>query len=372
MTVVRLTDRRARRLRPSASEYSVHDKAVPSLSIRVYPSGTKTWTCAVGGRKVSLGRVGLVSVEEARRESLRLQVDGIEPARQVPTYREFALGVWRNSWLNRCKPTTIRGWDHVLKARLLPEFGPLRLDRITPKGVQEWFDGYSGSAPGGANSALRALRQSLNFAVERGLIASNPARSVLPNRRQKLSRFLSRDEIRRLNDALDAASLRGPNRRQQADIIRLLLLTGGRKSEIVRLKRREVDGSRLRLEDSKTGPRTVILSPEARKIIDRRMDGPGEFLFPSPVNPERPVSGNLSLWHQIRREIGIEDVRLHDLRHSYASQCVIEGIPLPVVSRLLGHSQSKMTLRYVHAADRDVEAAAERVGTRISELLSLT
>ena len=96
----------------------------------------------------------------------------------------------------------------------------------------------------------------------------------------------------------------------QADMIRLLLLTGARKLEIVRLKRREVDGDRFRLEDSKTGPRTVYLSPEAREVVERRMAAaPGEFLFPSPVIPDRPVYGNLTLWQEIRREIGIEDLR---------------------------------------------------------------
>ena len=156
----------------------------------------------------------------------------------------------------------------------------------------------------------------------------------------------------------------------QADIIRLLLLTGCRRSEIVRLKRSEVDGDRLRLEDGKTGPRTVRLGAGARGIVEKRMAAPGEFLFPSPRNPERPVSGELSFWHGIRRDIGIEDVRLHDLRHTYASQCVIEGVPLPVVARLLGHSHVRMTLRYAHVADRDVAAAAERVGSRISGLLA--
>ena len=368
MSAVRLTDERVRRLKPATSEYSVRDRTVPSFSVRVYPTGTKTWTCAVGGRKVSLGRIDLVSVDDARRECLRLQVDGIEPARETPTYREFALGDWRESWSSRCKPTTVKERDHFLKRRLLPAFGSFRLDRITRQAVQKWFDEYSKTAPGGANNALHILRQSLKFATERDLIGSNPAGSVLPNRRPRLSRFLSRDEIRQLNEELDRHA--GGPRSAQIDIIRLLILTGCRKLEIVRLKRREVDGDRLRLEDSKTGPRTVHLSAEAREIVERRMAAPGEFLFPSPRNPERSVSGELSLWYEIRRDIGIEDVRLHDLRHSYASQCVIEGVPLPVVSRLLGHSRTAMTLRYVHAADRDVEAAAERVGVRISELLS--
>ncbi len=367
MSVVRLTDARAKQLKPSAWEYSVQDKAVPSLNVRVYLTGTKTWTCTVGGQKLSLGRVALMPVEDARRECLRLQVEGIATSRDLPTYGAFAMGVWRGSWSKRCKPTTIRGRDYALTRQLLPAFGTLRPDRITRKIIEDWFDAYSASAPGGANHALRLLRQSLNFAVERGLIPTNPAGSVLPNRRSRLTRFLSRDEIARLNAALDQhADGRG---RVQVDIIRLLLLTGCRRNEIVHLKRREVDGSRLRLENGKTGPRIVYLSPEARAIIKRRMTAPGEYLFPSPRVPEKPVSENLTLWYRVRREVRIEDVRLHDLRHSYASQCVMAGIPLQVVSKPLGHSQCAMTLRYAHAADRDVGAAAERIGARIAKLL---
>jgi len=323
----------------------------------------------VDGRKVSLGRTDLMPVAQARRECLRLQVEGVAPREDLPTYRTFALDAWRASWSARCKPTTVGGRDHVLARQLLPAFGALRLDRITREAIEDWFEDYGASAPGGANHALQLLRQSLNFAVDRGLLAANPAASVLPNRRPRLTRFLSLDEIRNLNAALDRhADGRGS---VQADIVRLLLLTGCRKTEIVRLKRRVVDGNRLRLEDGKTGPRTVYLSPEARAIVDRRMTAGGEYeyLFPSPRFPDRPVSGNLDLWYGIRREIGIGDVRLHDLRHTYASRCVAAGVPLPVVSRLLGHSRCSMTLRYVHAADRDVAAAAERVGARIAELL---
>ena len=368
MKTVRLTDTRAKRFKPSAREYSVQDKTVPSLSLRVYPSGTKTWTCIADGRKVSLGRVELLPVEDARRACLRLQVEGVAPSKDLPTYRVFVEDVWRETWSMRCKPSTIKWRNHILTRQLLPTFGGLRLDRITRKAIEDWFNAYSASAPGGANHALQVLRQSLNFAIERGLIDSNPAGSVLPNRRPKLTRFLSRDEIARLNAALDQhADGRGS---VQADIIRLLLLTGCRKSEIVRLRRCEVDGNHLRLEDGKTGARTVYLSPEARAIIERRLrTAPGAYLFPSPRTPEHPISNDLALWYRIRREIWIEDVRLHDLRHSYASQCVMAGVPLPVVSKLLGHSQCAMTLRYTHAADKDVEAAAERIGARIAELL---
>ena len=313
MRAVRLTDTRTKRFKPTAREYSVQDQKVPSLTLRVYPTGTKTWTCAMDGRKVSLGRVDLMPVEDARRACLQMQVNGVPQTKEQPTYHDLTMGIWRETWSMRCKPSTIKGRDNALALQLLPAFGSLRLDRITRKAIEDWFHAYSASAPCGANRALQLLRQSLNFAVERGLIDGNPAGSILPNRRPKLTRFLSRDEIAKLNAALDQhANGRGS---VQADIIRLLLLTGCRRNEIVRLRRFEVEGNRLRLADSKTGPRTVYLSPEARAIIERRMTAPGEYLFPSPLNPERPVSGNLTLWYRIRREIGNEDVRLHDLRH---------------------------------------------------------
>ena len=157
----------------------------------------------MGGQKLSLGRIDLMPVEDARRECLRLRVEGIATSRDLPTYRAFAMGVWRGFWSKRCKPTTVKGRDHPLTRQLLPTFETLRLDRITRQTIEDWFDAYSASVPGGANHALRLLRQSLNFAVERGLIPTNPAGTVLPNRRPRLTRFLSRDEIARLNAALD-------------------------------------------------------------------------------------------------------------------------------------------------------------------------
>ncbi|MCY4306537.1 MAG: tyrosine-type recombinase/integrase [Aestuariivita sp.] len=371
MSSVRLTKSRVERLTPATREYSVQDTMVPSLSVRVYPSGTKTWVSTISGRKIALGKNIVMSLDDARQACLRRHVEGIAPRRDVPVYQAFVLNMWRPTWSTRCKLTTVKGRDFVLTRQLLPTFGVFRLDRITRKVIDDWFDAYSGVAPGGANFALQILRQSLNHALERDLIAINPACSVRSNRRPKMTRFLSRDEIRRLNAALDQY-VEEPYS-AQADIIRLLLLTGCRKMEIVGLKRREVADQRLRLEDSKTGPRTVYLSPEAQVVIERRLIASGlygEYVFPSLRNPERPLSKNLNLWYRIRRDIGIEDVRLHDLRHSYASQCVMAGVPLPVVSRLLGHSQCSMTLRYAHVADKDIANAAERIGTRMVAFLN--
>ena len=191
------------------------------------------------------------------------------------------------------------------------------------------------------------------------------------NRRTALTRFLSRDELGRLHRALGQHARTGTRLARQADIIRLLLLSGCRKGEILSLRWNEVDGDTIALGDTKTGPRKVYLNAWARRIIERQPRGQSAFVFPSPRSPGRPYDPHLPLRDRVRKEVGIEDVRLHDLRRTMASHAVMNGVPVPVVSRLLGHSNVRMTLRYAHLADRDIEAAAERVGAAMARAMAL-
>ena len=147
--------------------------------------------------------------------------------------------------------------------------------------------------------------------------------------------------------------------------------TGCRKGEIVHLCWSEVHRDALVLADSKTGARKVPLNTQARRILERQPRGGSPFVFPSPLDPSRPRSYALSLWLRVRRQADIEDVRLHDLRHTHASHAVMNGVPVPVVSRLLGHSSVRMTLRYAHLGDREIEAAAERIGEAIGAIMGL-
>ena len=211
--------------------------------------------------------------------------------------------------------------------------------------------------------------RSLNHAIACDHLATNPTRGLLRNPRRKLTRFLSRAEVGRLHAALDAHRGRGSGR-QQAEIIRLLLLTGCRKGELVRLRWSEFDEDVLRLRDSKTGPRTVFLNTQAQTILARQPRTGSTWVFPSSLDPSRPRSAELSLWPKVCRQAGLEGVRLHDLRHSFASHAVMQGVPLPVVSRLLGHLHPGMTFRYAHVGDRETEAAAERIGVAIATMLA--
>ena len=376
---MRLSDAAVARHRPREREYTVWDTRIAGLGVRVRPSGGRSWIflrkTGGGTRRIFLGQAELKTVEEVRRECHALAAEpGSEDKpdkirHAVPSFRDFVAGTWKEAHCDRYKPSTQRGVRSILAGQLLPAFGSKPLDRISPTQVRRWFDTYSRTAPGGANRALDLVRQIMNVAVACSHIDTNPARGVKRNRRAALTRFLSREEIARLHRVLDRQTRKSS--RQQADVIRLLLLTGCRKGEILRLRWSAVQDDILVLADSKTGPRTVPLNTQARRILERQPRGASSFVFPSPRDLARPRGPNLPLWYPVRREAGIEDVRLHDLRHTHASHAIMNGVPVPVVSRLLGHSNVSMTLRYAHLGDRDVEAAAERVGQSIAAIMGI-
>ena len=373
---VNLTDRGIARLRPRAREYTVWDSRLVGLGVRVRPTGGVSYVLlqSAGGRsrRVSLASVTTMGIAEARREC-HARMTGPEaaeavPVRTVPLFRDFVAGEWKEARFERCKPTTKKGVVSVLEGQLLPAFGSKPLDRVTLVRIGRWFDGFSRTAPGNANHALDLLRRIINFAIACGHVDTNPAREVKPNPRPTLTRFLSREEVGRLHRVLDGQTRKGS--REQVDIIRLLLFTGCRRGEILRLRWSEVHCDALMLGDGKTGPRKVPLNSQARAVLLRRPREGSPFVFPSPRDPARPRSRNLALWDRVRREAGIEDARLHDLRHTVASHAAMNGVPIPVVSRLLGHSNPRTTLRYAHLADREIEAAAERVGQAVAAIMA--
>ena len=375
----RLTDAGIARLKPETREYTVWDTRVPGLGVRVRPSGSRTYLhqrpTSAGVKRISLGPTTLRSVEEARRDCLESAAspdETLPSARHdTPLFRHFVSGPWKITCYDRWKPSSQARTRSVLNRQLLPAFGALRLDRISRLMVVRWFEAYSRTAPAGANRVLDDLRQILNHAIACGHIETNPACAIPRNRAPARTRFLSREELRRLHRALDRHAQRSESKRQQADIIRLLLLTGCRKNEIARLHWQEVDGDHLNLKDSKTGPRRVLLNARARAIIERRKgQSASEWVFPSVRNPAIPQGDVTRPWFSVRREAGIEDVRLHDLRHTVASHAVMQGVPLPIVARVLGHRHSRMTLRYAHVGDSEIRAAAERVGQTMARLLA--
>ena len=374
---IRLTNAGVRRLRPERTEYIIWDNRVAGLGVRVRPSGHRSyvWHGKKNGKafRVTIGPAMLSTVEEARTEGLELQ-NGTHPryAKNCPVHpanpvlRDFIVNDWQVANRNRHEPSWRKRIDRLVRRQLPPALGNLSLDSVRRRDIERWFDKYSRTAPGAANKALALLRQIMNAAIATGHIDRNPTHGIKQNPGKKLTRFLSAEEISTLIRTLDRLVEERPPRKPQADIVRLLLLTGCRKGEILNLKWSEVDGDMLRLTEAKTGPRTVWLSVAAQVVIARQPRNGCDYVFPSPFNPEGPRCDLLRFWYRTRKEAGIDDVRLHDLRHTVASQAVARGVPLPTVAKMLGHASPTMTLRYAHVDDREASAAADRIGKLIA------
>ena len=195
---------------------------------------------------------------------------------------------------------------------------------------------------------------------------SNPCKQMTCYRMQPKERFLSPVEYRRLGRALAEHEAQWPD---IIAIICLLLLTGARVGEIVGLKWGEVQPPRLRLSDSKTGPRFIYLNGAAERVLDTMNRKADEaWVFPN-GRGDGPTVMLPCRWSQIRRAAALPDVRLHDLRHSFASVAINDGVSLVMIGRLLGHALPETTARYTHLEDGSVQEAAARVSRSLGQAL---
>ncbi len=224
--------------------------------------------------------------------------------------------------------------------------------------------------PGVANRCLALLSKMFNLAERWGWRpeGSNPCRHVDRYRERSRERFLSEAELARLGDALSKAERNGTESPHAVAAIRLLIFTGARRGEILGLRWEHVDTERamLLLADSKTGAKAIYLSAPALETLATvpRMDG-----NPHVIAGERPGAPLVNIqkpWGRIRKRAGLDGVRLHDLRHSFASVAAAGGLSLLMIGRLLGHTQAATTQRYAHLAADPIRAANEAIGQRIA------
>ena len=244
-----------------------------------------------------------------------------------------------------------------------------QLDRPGPAGD---YDGHAAVTPlTGTRSAAQCvalMSTLLGFAITRGLRSDNPARGVKKPLVRKIERFLSEDEIARLAVALDAESRRTGNP-YPAAAIKLLLLTGGRRGEILGLQWHHVDFERqcLRLPDSKTGAKIIYLNAPALAVLNGA-ERIGPFVIPGDV-PEQPRHDLKRPWDIVTKLAKLIGVRLHDLRHTYASFGAGSGLGLPIIGRLLGHAQPATTARYAHLDNDPLRRASEAIAGGIAAAL---
>ena len=372
MTTVRLNESRVHSLKPRKSTYDVRDRELKGFGIRVLPSGAKRYFIHSQhrGRRVwkIVGQAGSFRADEARaraKSMLAALRDGIEEGAQAAPdilFEAVADEVFRR-YARNWKPSTIKVNRNYYRNHILPWFGGRPIAEITTNDVRRWFASLH-NTPVSADRSAPILSVIMRQAEVYGYrpAGTNPCAGIRRYRRQGRERFLSTPEFRRLGEVLVRHEADHP---QAVAIIRLLLLTGCRKGEIISLKWRYYREGKLFLPDSKTGPRTVWLSSAARALLDCRPRR-AVWIFPSPRTDSHLTASRVDeFWYRVRAGADLRDVRLHDLRHSYASIAMAQGETVLTIGRLLGHRDPETTLKYTHLADATVRDAIDVVGAAL-------
>jgi integrase len=375
-------------IEPGKKDVYGWDDRAAGFGVKVTPRGTRVYVLKyrVGRaqRWVVIGRHGDITADEARQRAIKLRgaiAGGADPARMrdehaaEPTVDELADRYLEEYAESHKKPRSIEEDRRNLAKHIRPALGSLKAGAVTRQDALKLRHKMR-ATPGAANRVQALLSKMFSLAEEWGIRSegSNPCRRIAKFPEKQRERFLSTDELRRLGTAFADAAKEG-ERLSGIAIIRLLLLTGCRLSEITTLKWAFVDFERscLRLPDSKTGAKVVHLGAPALDLLAGLPRGTGPYVFPGRRPNELPSRiGVHRAWIRIRSRAGLADVRLHDLRHTFASWSVMGGASLPMIGALLGHRQAATTQRYAHFASDPVQEAAERVTATLDAALAGT
>lgn len=371
------------RLAPRASTEDIFwDLGLPGFGVRVKASGAKSFVVQYRNRttgrsrRKTLGQYGpLMSLHQAREIARGLLADvmrGADPVadmqslRKAPTISDLAGRYLEEYALPKKRPGSVRNDRSMLDRHILPRLGHLRVHEVRHRDVSLLHNGLS-DTPYEANRTLALLSKMFALAVRWELRSNNPAVGVQKFPEEKRTRWLNDEELLRLTVALDAH----PNR-IAADAIRLQLLTGARIGEVLSATWSEFDLDRgvwtkpshhtkqKRTEHLPLSSATIELLGQAR--TDR---GTGSiFLFPNRTGTDH-IKDLKSFWRGVTRCAGLKDYRIHDNRHTHASHLVSSGLSLPIVGRLLGHTNPSTTQRYAHLADDPLRQAAEVFGSKL-------
>lgn len=375
-TVTLLTPLILSSVQPRRKEYTLYDAQCDGLALPVQPNGAKSWVrwqrTQGKTRRITIGAFGDLSLDAARRA---FRSDGTaaappETRRDLMTFFELSQA-FVTAKRGVYTPRTLSCLCTYLDTQLRPAFGPVPLNKITTPAIAAWFYDYSRTRGGGANQALGHFVTILNWGKAEQLIPfdlPNPTRPLRTNRRAARGRLLSANQLRDLSTVLDQATL---SQKVAADAIRLILLTGCRSGEILRLRWDEVKSDRLKLARTKTGPRVVNLSDAASAQLDRlRPHRRSAFVFPAERSDAGHRKSISSAWETMRAKAGLPaDIRLHDLRHTYASHAIMSGETLLMTGKLLGHQSPKSTQRYAHLDAAFLAKAADKVSRKVEVLL---
>jgi integrase len=320
----------------------------------------------------------VLTTEQARGMAIQLLAEvrtGADPAldrkqrRNAVTVAELSDRFDKEHIAVRVKESTAREYRRNLRRFILPALGQLRVADVTRADIAKFHHNLR-HIPYQANRNLEVISKMFNLAEMWGLRpdGSNPRRHIRKYPEEKRERFLSAAELRRLGQVLDEMEAERVELPSAVAATRLLLLTGCRLNEVMKLRWEDVDlaQSVLQLPDSKTGAKSVQLGRAAITVlrsIERCRFNPHVIRG---TQPGKPLSDLQPFWQRLRARAGLKDVRIHDLRHTFASVAVASGQGLPMIGKLLGHSQVQTTARYAHLAGDPLQSAANDVSDAVA------
>ena len=352
------------------------------------PSGVSTWYVRFrvpGGKQVMhrLGRANIINATIAREMAMQVLASSIKGEYRARSYKAITLAsllerIKREHW-PRLRPNTQRQQELLWRVHLHPTFGKRCVCTITSDDVARWFHQAS-VKPITANRALEVLSKAMNLAELWNLRpqGTNPCRHITANRERKRRRYLSRDELARLLVALDEFTVT-VNQLRFAQMIRLLLLTGCRVGEIQRARWDwiNLDAGILVIPavEHKTGgngeDRVVHLPPAAVEIL-RQLRQRTNKRWVISGRGDHPLIAYSELWRRLLERAGIENLRVHDLRHNWASTAISAGLTLAQIGEQLGHRSTQTTHRYAHLIGEAAAANATKVAELLQPLLAIT
>ena len=381
----KLTKRTVDAIEPQATEFFIWDESIPGFGLRVMPSGRKSFVVQYRAgrrpRRMSLGPSTVLTCDQARTRAITIIAavkNGEDPAadraakRSAATVSDLAERFDKEHIAVRLKASTAKEYRGNLRRFILPALGRLAVPEITRADVAKFHHDLR-HIPYQANRCLEVISKMFSLSEMWGLRpdGTNPRKHIRKYPEEKRERFLSAAELRRIGEALREMEAEGVELPSAILAARLLILTGCRLNEIMSLKWSYIDfdSPALRLPDSKTGAKVVHVGHPVIELLRaaQRIDG-NPWVITGTL-PGKPLSDLQPFWQRVRARAGVKDVRIHDLRHTFASAAVASGQGLPMIGKLLGHTQVQTTARYAHLAAEPIRCAADSVATSLRAAL---